>query len=106
MTEYAGPLYEGNLPQSYLYLLQTLNVLRPGTVNPTGLGCLNIIGGFLVTIQTAGLVNTQSLLILATGGVAATLKLDNGGTIAGQSVYVLKPGTLLQVSFDGTNLNV
>jgi hypothetical protein len=105
MTEYVGPTYQGRLPQSYLYLLPTANVIRPGVVNPQGLSCLNIIGGFNVTIQSAGLVNTQALLIVATGGVAATLKLDNGGTVSGQSIYTLKPGTLLLVAFDGTNLN-
>jgi hypothetical protein len=105
MTEYVGPTYAGRLPASYLYLLPTVTVLRSGTVNPSGVSCLNIIGGFAVTIQSAGLVNTQTLLIVATGGVAAMLKLDNGGTISGQSVYTLKPGTLLLVAFDGTNLN-
>jgi hypothetical protein len=105
MTEFVGPNYVGTLPNPAFYILPTQNVVRPGTVNPVGLGCLNLIGGFLVTIQSAGLVNTQRLLIVATGGVAATLKLDNGGTIAGQSVYTLKPGTLLLVAFDGTNLS-
>jgi hypothetical protein len=64
MTEFVGPLYQGRLPESYLYLL-----------------------------------------LVATGGVPATLRLDNNGTIAGQNVYTLKPGTNLLVSFDGTNLS-
>jgi hypothetical protein len=76
-----------------------------GSINPANLSCLNIIGGFAVTLQTTGLVNGQTLLIIATGGVAATLKLDKGGTVSGQSIYTLKPGTLLLVQFDGTNLN-
>ena len=105
MTEYVGPNYRGHLPQSYLYLLPTANVLRSGPINPANLSCLNIIGGFAVTIQAAGLVTTQTLLIVATGGVAAKLKLDNGGSVSGQSIYTLKPGTLLLVAFDGTNLN-
>ncbi len=105
MTEYVGPNYQGHLPQSYLYLLQTMNVLRSGPVNPANLSCLNVIGGFAVTIQAAGLVTTQTLLIVATGGVPATLKLDNNGTISGKSIYTLNPGTLLLVAFDGTNLN-
>jgi len=100
-----NPPWQNNLPQSYLYLLPTANVLRSGPINPANLSCLNIIGGFNVTIQSAGLVNSQTLLIIATGGVPATLKLDNNGTISGQSVYTLKPGTLLLVRFDGTNLN-
>jgi hypothetical protein len=105
MTEYVGSLYQGHLPQSYLYLLPTANVLRSGSINPANLGCLNIIGGFAVTIQSAGLALNQTLMIVATGGVSATLKLDNNGTISGQSIYTLKPGTLLLVQFDGTNLN-
>ncbi len=105
MTEYVGPNYQGHLPQSYLFLLPTANVLRSGPINPANLSCLNIIGGFAVTIQAAGLVTTQTLLIVATGGVAAKLKLDNGGSVSGQSIYTLKPGTLLLVAFDGTNLN-
>ncbi len=56
-------------------------------------------------IQSAGLVKTQSLLIVATGGVTATIELDNGGTIAGLAPYVLNPGTVLEVVYDGTNLN-
>ena len=105
MTEYVGPNYAGTLPNSYLYLLPTTTVVRSGSVNPASLSCINVIGGFAVTIQSAGLVKSQTLLIVATGGVTATLKLDNGGTISGQSVYTLKPGTLLLVAFDGTNLN-
>lgn len=105
MTEFVGPNYVGTLPNPAFYILPTTNVVRPGPVNPANLGCLNIIGGFNVTIQSAGLVNNQALMIVATGGVAATLKLDNGGTVGGQSIYALKPGTLLLVQFDGTNLN-
>jgi hypothetical protein len=105
MTQYVGSKYAGTLPNPSFYILPTQNVVRSGSINPASLSCLNIIGGFNVTIQAAGLVNTQTLLIVATGGVAATLKLDNGGTVGGQSIYTLKPGTLLLVTFDGTNLN-
>ena len=105
MTEYVGPNYVGTLPNVPFYLLPTTNVLRSGSINPANLSCLNIIGGFAVTLQAAGLVKTQTLLIVATGGVAATLKLDNGGTIGGQSVYTLNPGTVLLAGFDGTNLS-
>jgi hypothetical protein len=105
MTEYVGPNYVGTLPNPSFYILPTANIARPGVVNPQGLSCLNIIGGFNVTIQSAGLVNSQTLLIVATGGVAATLKLDNNGTISGQNIYTIRPGTLLLVQFDGTNLN-
>jgi len=105
MTEYVGPNYVGTFPNVPFYLLPTTNVVRSGPINPANLSCLNIIGGFTVTIQAAGLVNTQTLLIVATGGVAAKLKLDNNGTISGQSVYTLNPGTVLLVAFDGTNLS-
>jgi hypothetical protein len=105
MTEYVGPNYVGTLPNVPFYLLPTANILRSGPINPANLSCLNIIGGFALTIKSSGLMNTQTLLIVATGGVAATLKLDNGGTISGQSIYTLKPGTILLVQFDGTNLN-
>lgn len=105
MTEYVGPLYQGRLPENYLRLVETLDVLRSSSINPANLGCLNVIGGFNIVIQTSGLIHNQTLLIVATGGVAATLRLDSGGLVAGQSVYTLKPGTLLTASWDGTNLN-
>ena len=57
-------------------------------------------------LQSASLVNTQTLLIVATGGVGAVLSLDNGGTIAGLATYLLAPGDFLSVSYDGTNLNL
>ena len=103
MTRYIGP--SANSPTTPVKLLPTLDVVRPGTVNPANLSCINIIGAFLVTIQSAGLVTGQRLLILATGGVSASLKLDNGGTIGGAAVYTLKPGNFLSVSYDGTNLS-
>ena len=112
MTEYVGPLngsltkkYAGTLPDAPVYILVTQNVVRSGIVDMTGLNVLNIVGGFLVTIKTSGLTGLgRSFYFLATGGTACQLKLDNGGTISGKSIYVLTPGTVLLVSFDGTNL--
>jgi hypothetical protein len=71
----------------------------------TGLNCLNVIGGFVVTLRTSGLVTGKPFYFLATGGTACQLKLDNGGTVSGQSTYTLNPGTVLLVSFNGTNLS-
>jgi len=112
MTEYVGPLngsltrkYAGTLPDAPVYFLATQNVVRSGVVDMTNLNCLNIIGGFVVTIKTSGLLGARRpFYFLATGGTACQLKLDNGGTISGKSIYVLNPGTVLLVSFDGTNL--
>jgi hypothetical protein len=81
-----------------------VSVVRPGSVDLANLNCINIIGGFAVTIQSSGLVTNQVLLIVATGGVSATLQLDNGGTIAGSAVYTLNPGSALTVQFSGENL--
>ena len=112
MTEYLGPRngsttesYGGTLPNPPAYVLATLNVVRSGTIDMTNLSCLNIIGGFVVTIKTSGLITNKSFYFFATGGTASKLKLDNGGTISGQSVYTLNPGTVLLVGFDGTNLS-
>jgi len=112
MSQYSGPLngsltktYEGTLPDAPAYILATKNVVRSGTVDLTGLNCLNIIGGFLVTLKTSGLLASKPFYFLSTGGVAAQLKLDNGGTISGKSIYTLNPGTVLLVAFDGANLN-
>jgi hypothetical protein len=112
MTEHIGPRngsltenYVGTLPNPPVYILATQNVVRSGTVDMTGLNCLNIIGGFVVTIKASGLLTSKPFYFLATGGTACQLKLDNGGTVSGQSAYTLKPGTVLLVSFDGTNLS-
>jgi hypothetical protein len=102
-VQYSGPIDVG--PTTPVQLLPTVNVVRAGTVNPSNLWCINIIGGFLVTIQSAGLTTGQRLLIVATGGVSAILKLDNGGMVGGTTVYTLKPGNFLSVSFDGMNLS-
>jgi hypothetical protein len=106
--QYVGPTFAGTIDISAttpLYNLPTANVLRSGSVNPANLDCINIIGGFAVVLESAGFVSGQQLLIVATGGVPATLKLDNGGTIGGLGVYTLNPGTALSVTFDGTNLS-
>jgi hypothetical protein len=83
-----------------------MNVLRGGVVAlPSAVAVLNIIGGFAVVIDASSLVDTQTMLLLASGGVPATVSLNNGGTIAGSQNYTLKPGNFLSVQFDGTNLN-
>ncbi len=74
------------------------------TADPISIDVLNIIGALVVTIKTSNLLTNKSFYFIATGGTSCQLKLDNGGTISGQSVYILKPGTVLLVAFDGTNL--
>jgi hypothetical protein len=59
---------------------------------------------FAVVIDAAGLVTGQTLLIVATGGIPASVQPNNAGTIAGSAVYTLRPGTALTVQFDGINL--
>lgn len=107
--QYVGVSYSGTIDQSPttpVFNLPTMNILRGGVVAlPSGVSVLNIIGGFEVVINSTSLVTNQVLLILATGGVPASLALSNGGTIAGSQNYILKPGNFLSVLFDGTNLN-
>jgi hypothetical protein len=107
--QYVGKSYAGNIdasPTTPVFNLPTVNVLRSGTVGVSGISAVNIIGGFKVVIDAATLVNGQVLLMLASGGVAATVSLSNGGgTIAGVTGgYLLKPGNFLTVQFDGMNL--
>jgi hypothetical protein len=108
--QYQGPTYAGNIdisPTTALNTLPTVKVQSSGKVSlPPGTSCINIIGNFNVVLQSATLVNSQTLLIVATGGVPASLSLDNGGTIATLAKYLLAPGDFLSVSYDGTNLNL
>ncbi len=69
-------------------------------------GCIVLLGGVAVTLQTATLTKGQNLLILVmSASGTATIQLDNGGTLLGQSgPYAITSGAGLVVSFDGANL--
>jgi hypothetical protein len=105
--QYVGPDFAGTIDQSPttpVFNLPPKNILRGGTVDASSISVLNIIGGFSIVIDTTKLTTSQALLLLASGGVSATVTLSNGGTIAGLQSYPLKPGNFLSVVFDGTNL--
>ena len=105
--QYVGPTFAGTIDQSPttpVFNLPTKNILRGGTIDASSVSVLNIIGSFSIVIDTTKLITSQTLLLLASGGVSATVTLSNGGTIAGSQSYLLKPGNFLSVVFDGTNL--
>ncbi len=89
---------------SALHNLSTLDVAATGTLNLANVRCVNFIKGVSVVLQSASLVKNQLVLFIATGAIGPVLiSLDNGGTIAGSSVYPLAGP--VQFSFDGTNLS-
>ncbi len=99
----------------YLNTLPTLTVggssaAKSVSLSLTGFQCVNFIGGIgsaILQSATLGGLNTV-YLFFNTGGAAAAvvnLKLDNGGTIGGQSVFSLVSGQPARFAFDGTNLN-
>jgi hypothetical protein len=55
------------------------------------------------SIDTNTLVATQTVVFVNTGMKPAVLRLSNGGTVGGDSDYVLMPGNVT-FQFDGTNL--
>ena len=76
------------------------------SINLTGFQAVNFIAGVNAILQSASLVNTATYLFVNTQPGVVTLKLDNGGTIAGQSTpYVLAFGAPIEFAFDGTNLS-
>lgn len=112
MTEFVGSIgnhgFTGRIdvsPTTPVSNLPTITVLRKSTVSVAGIYVLNLLAGVLATIQSASLVSSQKLLILATGGTQASVKLDSNGTIGGASVAIIQPGTFTIFQFDGTNLN-
>jgi hypothetical protein len=96
---------------SALQNLPTINISTSGTISlaaipgtPGGIRCLNFIRGVSVVLASSSLVNGQLLLFISTGAVGPVrISLDNGGTIAGSSVYTLAGP--IQLSYDGTNLS-
>src|SRR5712664_3873262 len=94
-----------------LHNLPTLDVSASGTISlaavpgtPGGIQCVNFIKGGAFVLQSATLVSGQLVLFISTGAIGAVrMSLDNGGTIAGSSVYTLAGP--IQFSFNGTNLS-
>jgi Na+-translocating ferredoxin:NAD+ oxidoreductase RnfE subunit len=106
--QYVGPTFAGTIdvsPTTPVFNLPTVNVVRGGLVGAGSIAALNIIGPFAAVIDATTLVSGQQLLLLASGGVAATVALSNGGTVAGFLNFALKPGNFVTVTFDGTNLS-
>ncbi len=94
----------GSGPTAPLHNLPTLDVSASGTLNLASIQCVNFIKGVSVVLQSAALVKNQLVLFIATGAIGpARMSLDNGGTIAGSSVYTLAGP--VQFIFDGTNLS-
>jgi hypothetical protein len=93
-----------------LYQVPTITVRESGTYDFTAIQAANIFGGLnpaqgpVLTIDAETLVATQSIVFVNTGMKPAVLRLSSGGTIDGESDYVLMPGNVT-FQFDGTNLN-
>ncbi len=67
---------------------------------------VNFIAGVNAILQSATLTSNAVYLFVNSQPGVVTLRLDNGGTIAGQSTpYVLAFGAPIHFQFDGTNLN-
>jgi len=75
------------------------------TLNLTGIQAVNFIAGVNAIIQSATLTANASYLFVNSQPGIVTLAVDNGGTIAGQSSYVLAFGAPIKFAFDGTNLS-
>ena len=89
-----------------LFNLPTLNVARPGNISLTGVQALNFIGAVSVILQSATAVRMAAILFVNTSGSGpVSLKLDNGGTIGGKSVFSLASGQAVTFAFDGTNFS-
>ena len=92
-----------------LYQVPTINISETGMYDFTGIQAANIFGGLnpaqgpVVIIDADTLVATQSIVFVNTGMKPAVLRLSNGGTVGGESDYVLMPGNVT-FQFDGTNL--
>lgn len=92
-----------------LYQVPTIMISESGTYGFAGIQAANIFGGLkpaqgpVITIDATTLVNTQTIVFVNTGMKPAVLRLSNGGTVGGNSDYVLMPGNVT-FQFDGTNL--
>ena len=87
-----------------------LEQLLRGTYGFAGIQAANIYGGLLpaqgpvILIDAATLITNQTIVFVNTGMKPAVLRLSNGGTIGGDSDYVLMPGNVT-FQFDGTDLD-
>ena len=67
----------------------------------------NFIGGVRLATLQGGTLTQQAVYIFAnTGGTfPVNLQLDNGGTIGGQTVYILNSGVVVRFTFNAANLS-
>jgi hypothetical protein len=85
--------------------LPTVDVVRStSALDLSAVNCVNVIGSFQVQIKVSSLSQNRWWLILSSGAGPVLLSLDNGALIAGEAVYRLAAGTVLNVRFDGANL--
>src|SRR5882762_8925429 len=76
------------------------------SISLAGIQAVNFIAGVNALLQSATLQTNAVYLFVNSQPGVVTLRLDNGGTIAGQSTpYVLAFGAPIHFQFDGTNLN-
>jgi hypothetical protein len=68
-------------------------------------GCFNILGNIALTIVTGSLTAGNRYRVLASGGVPSSIQADSG-LIGGLTVYVLKPGQVITITWDGTQFVV
>src|SRR6266478_9764539 len=103
----------GSNPSGKLNNLPTL-VVRRSSSEPLkksisfagNIQAVNFIAGVNAILQSATLTSNAVYLFVNSQPGVVTLRLDNGGTIAGQSTpYVLAFGAPIHFQFDGTNLN-
>jgi hypothetical protein len=99
----------------FLYSLPTLNISGSSANNyavsvsfANGIQVINFAGGVrLATIQSSTLSAQVAAYTFAntSGTYPVSIQLDNGGLVGGVSVYPLNSGTIIQFSFNGTNLS-
>jgi hypothetical protein len=117
--ELLAPLQVGNKNVNedlahYLYESPTLTVSgtsqqKTTSLNLTGIQVINFTGGIgAATIQSASLTVNATYIFFNTSGFAGSivnLALDNGGTIATQTIFSLLSGQPQKWQWNGTNLS-
>jgi hypothetical protein len=100
-----------NSPTVKLNNLPTLTISRasadpqPKSISLAGVQCVNFICGLIATLESATLITNTTYLLVNTGSGGVSLSLDNGGTVGGLGNFILKPGAVVELQFDGTNLS-
>jgi hypothetical protein len=101
-----------NSPTVKLNNLPTLKIGRasadpqPKSISLAGVQCINFICGLSALLQSATLITNTTYLFVNTGSGAVSLSLDNSaGTIGGLGTYILRPGAVVELQYDGTNLS-